>query len=87
VRAAVALALLHAAGSPTGVPSSALQRGGQALARCGRSQRTAPRGRLTLGGGGDCGAPSPCPLSWHAAGAPIRAPFSSLQRGVQALVR
>jgi len=40
VRASVALALFHVAGYPIGVPRSALQRGGQAHARCGLSQRT-----------------------------------------------
>jgi len=78
---------LHAAGSPIGVPSSALQRGGQAPARCVRSQRHAQFGRWTLGVGGDCGAPSPFPFSWHAAGAPIRAPCSALHRGGRALAR
>jgi len=78
---------LHAAGSPIEVTSSAMQRGRQALARCARSQRHAQLGRSTLGVGGDSGAPSPFPFSWHAAGAPIRAPCSALHRGGRAQAR
>ena len=76
---------LHAAGSPLGVPSSALQLGGQTLVRRPVRQRTAQLGRSSLGVGGYCGACGRRPRSLHAAGSPLGVPSSTLQRGGQAV--
>ena len=76
-----------AAGSPIGVPRSALQRGGRAHARFRRPQRAPHFGGSRRGGEADCCVGSRRPCSVVAAGSPIGVPRSTLQRGGRAHAR
>jgi len=74
-----------AAGSPPGVPSSAVQRGDKALARRHRPQRTSRLGRLPLGGESACYPSARLPASVPSIASPIGAPWLGLQAGGHAL--